>query len=61
MLRGLHNANYTPPQIQKEALTVSRNGRAIITEVKESEVFALLADDNKDVGKVKQMCFVLSY
>lgn len=33
----------------------------IINEVKESEVFALLADETKDVGKTEQMSFVLRY
>lgn len=33
----------------------------IINEVKESEVFALLADEAKDAGKTEQLSLVLGY
>ncbi len=62
-ITGARNAKYTSHQIQNEVLDVLAEmvRSTIINEVKESEVFSLLADETKDVGKTEQMSFVLRY
>ena len=62
-MNGVQNAKYTSHQIQNEVLdTLAEMVRStIIKEVKESQVFALMADETKDVSKKEQMSFVLRY
>lgn len=44
-LSGIQNAKYTSHQIQNEVRST------IIKEVKDSQVFSLLADETKDIAK----------
>lgn len=57
------NAKYTSHQIQNEMLdTLAEMVRStIISEVKESQVFALMADETKDAKKKEQISLVLRY
>lgn len=57
------NAKYTSHQIQNEMLQVLANmvQKQIVAEVKESEVFSVLADETKDLQKKEQMSLVLRY
>ena len=56
-MTGPRNAKYTSHQIQNEILdTLAEMVRAsIINEVKESEVFSLMADETKDLKKKEQI------
>lgn len=62
-MTGPRNAKYTSHQIQNEILdTLAEMVRAsIINEVKESEVFSLMADETKDLKKKEQISLVLRY
>lgn len=62
-LNGMHNAKYTSHQVQNEVLDILAEmvRSTIIKEVKDSQVFALLADETKDIAKKEQMSIVLRY
>lgn len=62
-LAGPQNAKYTSHHIQNEILdTLAEMVRvSIINEVKESEVFAIMADETKDTKKKEQISLVLRY
>ncbi|XP_041834348.1 zinc finger MYM-type protein 1-like [Melanotaenia boesemani] len=57
------NAKYTSKNIQNEILDcLAEMVRSdIIKEVRESQVFSLLADETKDLSKKEQLSFVLRY
>lgn len=52
-LSGIQNAKYTSHQIQNEVLDILAEmvRSIIIKEVKDSQVFSLLADETKDIAK----------
>ncbi|XP_029571197.1 zinc finger MYM-type protein 1-like [Salmo trutta] len=57
------NAKYISHQIQNKVLEglAEMVQREIIREVKESEVFSVIADETKDLKKKEQMSLVVSY
>ncbi|XP_040890423.1 zinc finger MYM-type protein 1-like isoform X2 [Toxotes jaculatrix] len=62
-LTSIHNAKYTSKMIQNEVLgCLADMVRTEITEeVKNSEVFSIIADETKDVKKKEQISIVLRY
>uniref|UniRef100_A0A6Q2XCH7 TTF-type domain-containing protein n=1 Tax=Esox lucius TaxID=8010 RepID=A0A6Q2XCH7_ESOLU len=62
-LAGPQNAKYTSHHIQNEILDTLAEMVcvSIINEVKESEVFAIMADETKDTKKKEQISLVLRY
>ncbi|XP_032411152.1 zinc finger MYM-type protein 1-like isoform X1 [Xiphophorus hellerii] len=62
-LRGCANAKYTSHQIQNEILQglAEMVQTEIIKEVKECEVFSVIADETKDLQKKEQMSLVVRY
>ncbi|KAK0145615.1 Zinc finger MYM-type protein 1 [Merluccius polli] len=59
-MRGKGNAKYTSSTIQNEILECLANmvRDAIVKEVKESEVFSVIADESKDLQKKEQLSLV---
>ncbi len=62
-LTSIHNAKYTSKIIQNEVLgCLAEMVRSeIIEEVKNSEVFSIMADETKDISKREQISFTLRY
>lgn len=62
-MKGKQNAKYTSSVIQNEILECLANmvREEIIQEVKESEVFSVIADETKDLKKKEQLSLVLRY
>ncbi|TKS92313.1 Zinc finger MYM-type protein 1 [Collichthys lucidus] len=62
-LKGHHNAKYTSKNIQNEILETLAEmvQQQIINEVKQSQVFSVIADETKDLQKKEQMSFVIRY
>jgi hypothetical protein len=62
-MKGKQNAKYTSSVIQNEILECLANmvRDEIIREVKESEVFSVIADETKDLKKKEQLSLVLRY
>lgn len=62
-MQGKQNAKYTSSVIQNEILDCLANmvREEIIQEVKESEVFSVIADETKDLKKKEQLSLVLRY
>ena len=62
-LEASGNAKYTSHQIQNEMLQTLAEmvQKQIIAEVKESEVFSVMADETKDLKKKEQMSLVVRY
>uniref|UniRef100_A0A3Q1H4Y5 TTF-type domain-containing protein n=1 Tax=Acanthochromis polyacanthus TaxID=80966 RepID=A0A3Q1H4Y5_9TELE len=62
-MKGKQNAKYTSSVIQNEILECLANTvrEEIIQEVKESEVFPVIADETKDLKKKQQLSLVLRY
>ena len=62
-MKGKQNAKYTSSVIQNEILECLANMVCdeIIREVKESEVFSVIADETKDLKKKEQLSLVLRY
>lgn len=62
-MRGSRNAKYTSNTTQNEILRSLANmvREDIIQEVKASEVFSILADETKDLGKKEQLSLALRY
>ncbi len=62
-LTSIHNAKYTSKGIQNEALSCLADmvRTKIIEEVKNSEVYSIMADETKDVKKKEQISLVLRY
>ena len=62
-IKGKQNAKYTSSVIQNEILECLANmvRDEIIREVKESEVFSVIADETKDLKKKEQLSLVLRY
>ncbi|KAF3853893.1 hypothetical protein F7725_014581 [Dissostichus mawsoni] len=62
-LTSIHNAKYTSKTIQNEVLgCLADMVRSEITEeVKNSEVFSIMADETKDVKKKEQISLVVRY
>lgn len=60
-MKGRQNAKYTSSVIQNEILECLANmvREDIIEEVKESEVFSVIADETKDLKKKEQLSLVL--
>ena len=60
-MKGKQNAKYTSSVIQNEILECLANmvRDEIIREVKESEVFSVIADETKDLKKKEQLSLVL--
>ena len=59
-MKGKQNAKYISNVIQNEILECFAN-MEIIQEVKESEVFSVIADETKDLKKKEQLSLVLRY
>ncbi|XP_062326326.1 zinc finger MYM-type protein 1-like [Osmerus eperlanus] len=62
-LTSIHNAKYKSKGIQNEVLSCLADmvRTQIIEEVKDSEVFSIMADETKDVKKKEQISLVLRY
>ena len=62
-LHGQRNAVYTSPQIQNHLLQLMGNAvrQRIIKAVQEATVFAILADESKDVNKIEQLSIAVRY
>lgn len=62
-LEACGNAKYTSHQIQNEILQglAEMVQKEIIKEVKENEVFSVMADETKDMQKKEQMSLVVRY
>lgn len=62
-MKGNQNAMYTSSLIQNEILEYLANlvREEIIQEVKESEVFSVIADETKHLTKKEQLSLVLRY
>ncbi|KAL2102076.1 hypothetical protein ACEWY4_003837 [Coilia grayii] len=62
-LKAHRNAKYTSKNIQNEILETLAEmvQQEIINEVKQSEVFSVIADETKDLQKKEQMSFVIRY
>ncbi len=62
-LTSIHNAKYTSKGIQNEVLGCLADmvRTKIIEEVKNSEVYSIMADETKDVKKKEQISLVLRY
>ena len=62
-LHGQRNAVYTSPQIQNHLLQLMGNAvrQRVIKAVQEATVFAILADETKDVNKIEQLSIAVRY
>lgn len=60
---GPLNAKYTSPKIQNEIIEIFRKliQNKIITEVKDSQYYTLIADGTRDISKQELMSIVLRY